>query len=285
VGHGPVVANVAARVDHDVVEHGDLDLVVGGALVSTPVYLAATAGSAPLAAQVNQLLGTHAMTPLYAGVQQAAGASTTTTATAGNGTWLAQSFTTGAAQTAIGYVLTTFNSQNTSGSNLAPATLALYANSGGAPSGSALASVTVSTEYAYSASGGGTSPNYILTPLPVTGLSPSTTYWLVAPAVGGSTYHYHWYRSSAASGASTSTNGTSWSAQAYGFCYQVYDQTASGLLTAVWQDAGARWSAYTYTSAGQIATYAEYTAGQAAGSYVQSYRTASYSGGLLTGVT
>lgn len=251
----------------------------------TPAWTAATPGQPPLAAQVNQLLGTHQVLPLYAGVQQAAGSSTTTTATAGNGTWLAQSFTTGAGQTAIGYVLTTFNSQNTSGSNLAPATLALYANSGGAPSGSALASVSVSTEYAYSASGGGTSPTYIVTPLPVSGLSPSTTYWLVAPAVGNATYHYHWYQSSAASGASTSTNGTSWTAQAYGFCYQVYDQAASGLLTATWQDAGARWTAYTYTSTGLLSTYAEYTAGQTAGSYVQSYRAAAYSGGLLTGVT
>lgn len=251
----------------------------------TPAWTAATAGQPPLAAQITQLLGTHAFTPLYAGVQQAAGSATTTTATAGNGLWLAQSFTTGASQTAIGYVATTFNSQVSSGSNLGPATLALYANSGGAPSGSALASVTISTEYAYSASGGGTSPNYIVTPLPVTGLSPATTYWLVAPAVGGSTYHYHWYRSSAASGASTSTNGTSWTAQTYGFCYQVYDQTASGLLTATWEDAGARWCAYTYTSANQVSTLAEYTAGQTSGSYVQSYRTAAYTSGLLTGVT
>ena len=248
---------------------------------ATPNWLGATSGSLPVAGQVNQFLGTHAAQYLYAGALQASQVTLGSTETASNGLYMAQSFTTGASQTAVGYVSMPLGSTNASGSNLAPITLSLYANSGGAPTGSPLVSVTATTEYMYLASGGGTASTFLLYPLPAT-VTASTEYWLVTAPVGNSTFHYHWYQSNQTSGASTSTTGSSWSAQAYGLAYKVYDQSATGLLTATWEDSGARWTALTYTALEQIATLAEYTVGQTAAGYTQGFRTLTYSNGLLT---
>jgi hypothetical protein len=219
---------------------------------------------------------------LYAGTQQAGQTTNGATSTSTNGLWLAQSFTTGAAQTAIGYVIVPVSTTATSGSSLSTTTLALYANSGSAPTGAALASVTLTAEYANLATGG-TATNGLICPLPITGLTAATTYWLVLHSTA-STGSYTWYRSNQASGASTSTNGSSWSAQTYGFVYQVFDQSASGQLTALWEDSGARWQAYSYNTVSALATVSQYTLAQSGG-YVQSYRSLTYSGGVLTGVS
>lgn len=252
-------------------------------MVTTPTWLAATAGQAQVAGQVNQFLGTHASTILYAATQTAAQTTAGATSTSTNGLYLAQSFTTAVGQTAIGYVIVPVTTTTTTGASLAPTTLSLYANSAGAPTGSALVTTTLTAEYANKASGG-TATVKVIYPLPVTGLTASTTYWLVLAAAGNVSNSYTWYRSNQVGGASTSPNGTTWTAQAYGLEYQVFDQTASGLLTATRDDAGARWTATTYTATNLINTYAEYTSGQTAAGYLQSYRTNSYSNGLLTGV-
>lgn len=250
----------------------------------TPTWLAATSGSQGVAGQVNQLLGTHAVTYLYAATLRASQTTAGSTSTSTNGLYLAQSFATAAGQTAIGYVLVPVTTTTSSGANLATTTLSLYASSGSAPTGSPLVSTTLTAEYAYLASSSGTATTSLIYPLPAMGLTASTTYWLVLAAAGNASQSYTWYRSNQTSGASTSTNGTSWTAQTYGFEYQVYDQTASGLQTATWEDSGARWTASTYTTTKELQTLAEYTAGQTGAGYLQSYRTATYSSGVLTGV-
>lgn len=249
--------------------------------VTTSTWLAATSGPLPTAAQQQAFLGVHKAQMLYAGVQQAGQTTNGSTSTSSNGLWLAQSFTTGASQTAVGYVIVPVTTTATSGASLASTTLALYANGAGAPTGSALGSVTVTAEYANLASGG-TATNRLVYPLPVTGLSAATTYWLVLQSTA-STGSYAWYRSNQTSGASTSTNGTAWTSQAYGFVYQVFDQAAAGQLTAVWEDSGARWQALYYGTTGEAASLAQYTLAQSGG-YVQGYRNFTYSGGLLQGV-
>lgn len=250
--------------------------------VTSSTWLGATAGSLPAAAQQQAFLGIHGTTYLYAGTQQAGQTTNGSTSTSSNNLWLAQSFTTGASQTAVGYVIVPVTTTTASGGSLSTTTLALYANSAGAPSGSALVSTTVTAEYANLASGG-TATNRLIYPLPVSGLAAATTYWLVLQATA-STGSYTWFRSNQASGASTSTNGTSWTAQAYGFVYQVFDQSASGLLTAVWEDGGARWQALTYSTVNEVASLGQYTLAQASG-YVQGYRAMSYSNGLLQKVS
>jgi hypothetical protein len=251
--------------------------------VTAATWKGAAATQPPLAAQANQFLGVHSLQNLYAAAQTAgqttAGASATTT----NGLYLAQSFATAGGQTAIGYVIVPVTTATASGASLAATTLSLYANAAGAPTGAALGSVTVTAEYANLASAG-TNTVKVLYPLPVTGLTASATYWLVLASAGNVSNSYSWFRSNQVTGASTSATGSSWAAQAYGFEYQVFDQTVSGLLTATWEDSGARWTGTTYNGLAQIATLAEYTVAQGAAKYVQSFRTLTYSSGLLTKV-
>jgi hypothetical protein len=111
----------------------------------------------------------------------------------------------------------------------------------------------------------------------------STTYWIVTTAVGDPSDLYSWSKSNQVSGASTSANGSTWTAQAYGLLYQVYDQSASGNLTHTWEDSGARWTGLTYNASNQITGLAEYTVAQASG-YIEANRTLTYTSGSLTGV-
>ena len=248
----------------------------------TPTWQAATSGQTAHAGHINQLLAGHAATILYAGTQTAAQAAAGATTTTSNGLYIAQSFTTAAGQTAVGYVQLTLTGNNASGANLGSITVSLYANSGGAPAGSPIVTTTVTTEYAWGVTGG-TTTIFVTIPLPAT-VTASTTYWIVTAPAGNATYNYSWHRSNQTSGASTSANGTAWTAQTYGLQYKVFDQTAAGPIACTWEDAGARWTATTWNSSQQIATYAEYTAGQTAAGYLQSYRTYTYSAGRLSAI-
>jgi hypothetical protein len=251
--------------------------------MSTSAWQAATAGQAPQAAHVQQLLGTHAIQALYAAALQASQSTAGSTSTAGNGLYIAQRFTTGASQTAVGYISIPLTTTVTSGASLAATTVSLYTDNAGVPSSSVLVSTTVTAEYANLASGG-TATTSLIYPLPAAALTASTQYWIVVAPAGTSGAHFTWYQSNQTSGASTSTNGTTWTGQTYGLLFKVYDQAASGLRTCTWEDSGARWTASTYTSSGLISQYAEYTAGQTAAGYLQSVRGLSYTSSTLTGV-
>lgn len=245
--------------------------------VTANTWLGATTGVLPAAAQQQAFLGVHKVQMLYAGVVGASQTTAGTGTTNSNGLYIAQSFTTGASQTTVGYVLAEMGSLSASGSLLPPLVLGLYASSAGAPTGPALATMTAPAEYVNPA------PTLTVFPLPVSGLSPSTTYWLVTQPVGSVSYNYEWQKSNQTSGTSTSTNGTTWTAQTYGSVFSVYDQTASGPLTAVWEDSGARWQALYYTATNEITALGQYTVAQNA-NYVAQYRSFTYTSGLLQGV-
>ena len=248
-------------------------------MAGTPVWQAATLGSAPRAAHVNQFLGSHAMQVLYAGTQRAAQSTVGSGNVSTNGTYLAQSFTTAVGQTAIGYVVIQLAANTSAGANLGSTTVSIQANASGAPSGTALVSATVTAEYVFNA------PTLVVVPVPLAGLTASTTYWIVVQSAGNATYSYNWAKSNQTSGASTSANGTSWTAQAYGLIFQVYDQTVTGQQTATWEDAGARWTWTGRSTVGLVNAYAAYSAGQTATGYVQTYRTASSASGLVTSIS
>lgn len=250
---------------------------------AVPTWLGATAGQPGQSGQINQFLGSHTAQYLYTGTQTASVATSGSTTTSSNGLWIAQSFTTALGQTAIGYVQGPISTTTTTGASLAPTTLSLYASSGGAPAGSPLVSTTVTAEYAYLSTANGNTNTFTTYPLPVTGLTASTTYWLVLHSTASSGA-FTWFRSASASGASTSTNGTTWSAQTYGLRYSVFNQAATGNLVSIWEDAGIRWTAMTYTGGNLINSIGEYTLAQGTAAYVQSYRALTYSGDLLTGV-
>lgn len=251
-------------------------------MVGTPVWQAPTAGQAPRAAHVNQLLGLHTTTTLYSSTAQASQTTNGVTSTSTNGLYLAESFITGASQTLVGYVVIPLSTTTTSGTSLVPTTVSIYSNSAGAP-GTALVSTTVTAEYANLATAG-TATNRLTVPVPAT-VTAATTYWIVVTAAGNVSNSYTWYRSNQVTGASTSPDGVTWTGQAYGFVYQVFDQTpAAQTIKCTYEDSGARWTASTFTAQNMTSTFAEYTVGQTTSGYLQSFRTYTYSNGILTGV-
>jgi len=249
----------------------------------TPNWQTASTGSPPKADHVNQFLGSHVSQDLYNGVSIASVTTNGTASTSTYLTYLAQSFT--MVGTTVGLVRAPIETTvSTGGSGLTPTTLSLYANSAGAPSGSPIVSTAVTAEYAYLTTANGAVNTRTYYPLPATGLTNGATYWLVLAAAGDPVNNYTWYQSASVSGASTSPDGITWTPQAYGFRYTVFDQTPSGQLFSVWEDGGKRWTFYVYNANTRtMASYSEYTVGQAG--YIQSYRTFSYSNGSLSVVS
>jgi hypothetical protein len=248
---------------------------------TAPTWQAPTSGQPPLASHVNQLLGAHACNVIYNGTQTSGQLTSGGTTVSTNGLWLAQSFTTAAAQTTIGHLSLSLTTTTTSGASLAPTTVSIQANNAGAPSNTPLVSVTIPAEYANIGSGGVTTTR-INIPTYVTGLTPSSTYWIVVAAAGNVSNSYTVHQSNQVSGASTSTNGTTWTAQAYGFTYAVRDNTVSGVPLGTLEDAGARWTFALYDASQRVTAYYEYTAGQTTSGYLSSNRTYVYSGWLPT---
>lgn len=239
--------------------------------MATPSWLAATSGQQTQAGQVNQFLGTHSISFLYAatqiGAQTTLGAGSTNT----NGLYLAQTFTTGGSAVNVGRLVIDLSSTL----NPAPATLSIQANSGGAPSGTPLVSVAIPKEYV-------AATHIVTIPAPCA-LSASTQYWIVVNAVGDASNFYSWFKTNQVSGASTSANGSTWTTQAYGFYYAYFDQSVIAPIRHTWEDSGARWTAWSYSS-DKLSVYQEYTVAQGTGQYVYSSRSLSYSGTDLTSI-
>lgn len=244
-----------------------------------PTWTAATAGAPTFAGQINQFTVGHSAVLVYSGTQRAAQSTGTGVYSASNGQYMAQSFTTAASQTTIGQawlqVSTVGGSPVTQ--SIPPLTLSLYASFNGSPTGAALGSVSVDEQYVYNAT------FWVQFPLAVGGLAPSTIYQLVLSAVGTSTNYYVWQHSNQVSGASLSPDAATWTTQAFGMMYQVFDGGVTGNLMFLVEDSGARWTSISYDSANRVSALTEYTTAQGATPF-QSARTFTYSGARLIGV-
>jgi hypothetical protein len=250
--------------------------------MATANWLAAVAAYPARPGQVNQFLGSHGSAWLYSGStvisSQPTGAAVYISSA---GTYLAQEITTGASQTQIGQVglqLSTVGGSPLT-ATIGPLAVALYANLGGAPTGAALASVTLSEQYVYN------QPFWMIAPLGASGLTAGTVYWLVVSPAGTSSAYYAWQQSDQTTGAATSATGASWSAQSYGFMYEIYDQSGTvGPVLSLTDDGGARVTSFAYNSAGQLVKITESTVAQD-GSQFYSSRTIAYTGQYPTGVS
>lgn len=245
--------------------------------MSGPTWLAATAGQPAYAGQINQFLTSHEATWLYAGTQQAAQTTGSAVYSSSVSQYLAQSFTTGVSQTAVGQVWLQISTVGGSSvtQSIPDLVLTLYASSNGTPAGSALGSVSVNETYVYNSS------FWVQFPLAVGGLSPSTVYQLVTSPAGASNY-YVWQHSNQPSGASLSSDGSTWTTQSFGLMYQVFDQSAGGNLLYIAEDGGSRWVSIAYDAFNRVSGITEYTTGASA---LTSARTFAYSNGSLTGVS
>lgn len=225
------------------------------------------------AAQINQFLGTHQTTFVYTGVLIASQTTAGTGSVNSNGSWNAQSFTTGAFTTTGRFA---FNLVVTL--NPAPITLSLQADNAGVPSGTPLTSTTVSAGW------GNATAAYQSIPLVATGLTASTTYWLVASSVGNASNFYQFNKSNQTSGAATSPDGVTWTAQAYGLLFDVWDLSVVLPLQHTWEDQGARATRFFLNSNATPGALEEYTLAEG-GHSVYSYRIYNYSGVQVKSIT
>lgn len=249
--------------------------------MNTPIWGAATSGQAANAGAINQFLGTHAVVYVYAGALAASNTAAGASNTASHGLYIAQSFATATGQTQVGRVMANILQV---GAATTPWSFSIQASVSGAPSGTPLVTCNVPQEFCIALNGAGTF-GWVSIPLPCT-VTPSTTYWIVAAPEGVSSNDFAWRQSTATGGASTSTNGTTWTPQTYGLMYQVCDQTPTAPLTHTYEDAGARWTSYVSSgTTGQLTGEMSFTVGQTSTGYAVSTRTLSYSGSTLTGVT
>lgn len=248
--------------------------------MATPSWLAATAGYRPQAGQVTQFLGAHNAQWVYSGAvlqtQQATGAAAYESLAS---LYYCQTIATGSAQTAIGRVALQVSTVGGSplSATISPLTVALYAASSGLPTGAALATASIPEPYVYG------QPFWVSVPLAASGLSPSSIYCLVVygPATGPG--YYVWQQSNQSTGAATAPDGATWSLQSYGLMYQVYDQTASGQVSSIVEDGGAKITTLTW-SGSMLTGVTEYIQTQGGGALVQP-RTLTFSSGLLVGVS
>lgn len=241
--------------------------------MATPAWKGASTGSAPLAGQVNQFLGAHAATFVYTGAEKDNQSTAGSGAVNSNSLWIAQSFTAGSNYTS-GRVVLTLAVTGTP----APWSLSIQSNSGTAPSGTVIGG-PVSLPPGFAPGAAAT----VSIPLQAA-LSSGTKYWIVANAAGDVSNFYAWSKSNQVSGASTSTNGTTWTAQSYGLLFQAWDNTTVTPLVHTLEDSAARWTTWAFNTQGTPSKLSEYTVAQAASDYVQSVRSFTYTNGLPVSV-
>lgn len=241
--------------------------------MATPAWSGASSGGTMYAAQINQFLGTHQATYVYTGSLITSQTTAGSGSVASNGLYVAQSFTTGTGTTTGRFAF----SMTVTGSP-APMVFSLQANVSGAPSGTALTTTEVASGW------GNATQSYQSVPLVATGLSASTEYWIVATAAGNASNYWSWFKSNQTSGASTSTNGTSWTAQAYGLLFEVWDLSAVPPLQHTWEDQGARSTRLFFNTNSTPGALEEYTM-EESGASVYSYRTYNYSNGQIFSIT
>ena len=255
--------------------------------VNTPLLTSGGTAQPPLAAQLNQFLMTHAITPHYQGVSSPAINSGTLTsqsfAGGTNGLWVAQRFLSNGSS--IGYIMTNFGLGTYPDGSLNPVSVQIYTDNGSNQPGvpvTGSSQITMTPEYLYP------TPLTLMMPIgvPSTSLVSGTHYWVVISGTKTSsgTESYFWqYKATADTGlyyATSSNSGSTWTNQTGGMYMQLFSDDVAGQLAWVTADGGgnnAPWMAfYRFTSPGQsMATdIFEYYPGQLAGGrmYIQSTR-------------
>lgn len=248
----------------------------------TQNWTAAVAGQGANAGMINQFLGSHSASFLRSGgtiqsqnnIGNAVYQSTATQ-------WLSQIFAMGASQSTIGGVNIQLSAVGGSPINqtINPLTVQIYADAGGLPTGSPLATVTINETVVYSA------PFWLTVPLVLTGLTPNAFYHVAVEMVGNGTNYYAWQESTPTFGAATSPDGVNWTLASYSLMFQVTDLTGTGQLQYIIEDNGARTLQLSYNSQGLLSQIVEYTVGQTTLGNLQNTRSLTYTNGFLTGVS
>jgi len=242
--------------------------------MATPAWLAASSGQPTQAGQINQFLGAHQVNFVYNGVSQGASTTLSGSATNSNGLWIAQQFTPGGSQTIERWIFT-LAITGLPGSLV----VSLQTDSGSSsPSGTILAQTLIPNGFVPGSAG------QVSVPFSAITFSAATKYWVVFKSVGDVSNFYAVSRTTAGSGASTSPDGVTWTAQGYGLYYNRFDNTTTGPLLHTYEDGGVRWTTLGLTAATVVNKLSEYNLGQNSGVF-QSVRSFSYTGNDVTGLS
>jgi hypothetical protein len=247
-----------------------------------PTYQAATVGFAGSAGQANQFLAPHNATFVYSGAVLTDSRTTGSAVyTNTDGQYISQQFVTTSTQTEISQVWLQVSAVNGSAvtNNIDPLVVSIYADFGGFPTGSALATSSLTETVIYGSS------FWVVFLIPLSGMTPSSTYHIItSPAGVSGTHYYVWQRNNQTSGALTSTDNADWNIETYGLMYQVYDQTAFGTVQYIVEDNNSRWTQFGYSAQGLVTSITEYTIDQTGSGNLYSSRTLSHTDELITGI-
>lgn len=244
--------------------------------MAVPTFHSVSQNSTFSAGDVNQLLGTHAVSYLNQGAETATGIAATGTLNTNTGAaaqYITQPFTTIGGQTTISRV----EFLVALGGTGADTTIGIYANSGGNPTGAALFSITFPLDFAPTVAA------YISVPCIAT-VTASTIFHLVISGTA-STSNFLKFSDGTTVGSAAKTSptgvGGTWTTAGKQLCYNIFNST-DGVLRNTYEDAGARWTGFDYNQSGSsnttISAIREYTGA------LRSVRALSYTGGILTGI-
>jgi hypothetical protein len=241
--------------------------------MSTPAWNAVVVGSPFAAGNINQFLGTHDVNAyIYQGVSTLDGVSSGTgtvyTNSGSAAQYIDQPFTTAVGQTTLTRIDIYVGANVGDG---ADTTIGIYADSGGAPTGTALASYVLPKEFDLN--------GWVSMPFGLTGLSASTLYHILIEGTTD-TSNYSGFADGTTINAAAQTSptgiGGTWTTLGKELAYNICAGT-NGLLRNTIEDGGARWVGLDYT-AEKLTTIREYN-----GTF-RSVRTLTYTGGILTSV-
>ena len=245
--------------------------------MATPTYIAVTDGDSFIAGQINQYLGTHDISYIYAGASVNSNTGTIAAYDELYDQAVAQSFFAASAG-AVGWV-TLWAKAASVGSDVI---FSIQPDSGGSgPTGTVLGQTLVPADHFSSASAGAA----VTFPIPVTGLTSGDVYWVCASMGGSSVSYVEFGYIAAHAGLATSAGGSAaWSISASTSLYfDISSGGTFGKLYGTWEDEGARWTWITW-AAGLLVDVYEYTAGSAPSNELQSARAITYTGVLPVAV-
>jgi hypothetical protein len=213
---------------------------------TTPLWQTTVAGTTALAASVDQLLSAHPAQLIYQGTSY--DSDTTSGSGATDSTYnlsLANKFTT-AASGVGSTALTRLDIYMVSVGTGATLTLSIQTDSTGKPSGTNVSGLTMTIPSGFPPPIG----MWISVPMPLTGLTPSTPYWIVIGSTSSATNYAELAHSGTAGGRAATNNGGGWVNQTYSYNFAAYDGINLGdALRHTWEDSGALWNAYYYGTA------------------------------------
>ena len=260
--------------------------------MSNPTWRAPASGDTYKAGDITQNLFSHPATFIYQGTFNVTGAAsssgTLNTNTGSAAQYIDQPFTTAVGQTTVTRIEMNFQANGTG----ADTTIGIYADSGGNPTGTALAQINFPSDFEPG------SNTTISVPINVSGLTASTLYHIVIAGTA-STSNFLKLQDGTTSGSAAQTSptgvGGTWTTAGKTLLFTVY-AGVNGVIRHTMEDITGsppvpqRWTGLDYAmgsagTSGPPTTLREFVLGSTTANALRSVKTISYTSGLPTTVT